>query len=295
MTGVRWRATAPVALVTVGVAATMLLSSAAPYAQRPTFSSSVHAVRVDVLVTRDGRPVPGLAVEDFEVLDNGAPQSVTLVSYDRLPLNVLVVMDRSGSVASRFEQVRVAAERLLDELKPGDRAAAIPFNDTVASGSALTEDLSQVRGVIRALTPAGGTALVDALYTGVVVGETQVGRTLLIVFTDGVDTSSYLDRRKVAAIGPRTDVVIYTVSVGLASERTFLRELVTSTGGRVMELASPTRIRETFVEILSEFRQRYLLTYTPEGVSELGWHRLEVRVKRKGLSVTGRPGYLADR
>ena len=61
---------------------------------------------------------------------------------------------------------------------------------------------------------------------------------------------------------------------------------MTTTGGRVMELASPTRIRETFVEILSEFRQRYLLTYTPDGISEQGWYLLEVNVKRKWLSVS---------
>jgi VWFA-related protein len=281
------------ALLTVAVAATVAGSTDASHAQRPTFSSSVEAVHVDVLVTRGGRPVPGLVAADFELLDNGVPQSVTLVSYDRLPLNVLMALDRSGSVAPRFERVRRAAEQLLDQLRPGDRAAAILFNDTVASGSALTDDLARVRRVIRQANPSGGTALVDAVYSGLVVGETFVGRTLSIVFTDGVDTSSFLDRRKVVAIGTRTDVVLYTVSVGPAAERAFLRDLVTSTGGRVVELASPERLGETFVEILSEFRQRYLLTYTPDGVSRSGWHPIEVRVKQRGLSVQARPGYWA--
>jgi Ca-activated chloride channel family protein len=280
------------ALTTVAIA-TLMGSIATSRAQRPTFSSAVERVLVDVLVTRGGRPVPGLVAADFELLDNGVPQSVALVSYDRLPLNVLMALDRSGSVGPRFEQVRRAVERLLDQLKPDDRAAAILFNDTVASGSALTDDLAQVRRVVREVVPSGGTALVDAVYAGVVVGETHVGRTLLIVFTDGVDTSSFLDRRKVVAIGTRTDVVLYTVSIGPAAERAFLRDLVTSTGGRMIELASPQRVGETFVQILSEFRQRYLLTYTPRGVSGPGWHRIEVGVKRKGFSVKARPGYFA--
>jgi hypothetical protein len=65
------------------------------------------------------------------------------------------------------------------------------------------------------------------------------------------------------------------------------------TGGRSIAIESTRDLSSTFVRILEEFRMRYLISYSPEGVSGAGWHRLDVRVKGRGLTVKARPGYFA--
>jgi hypothetical protein len=90
----------------------------------------------------------------------------------------------------------------------------------------------------------------------------------------------------------RSDVVVYAVAVGKV-KADFLRDLASFSGGRLFELEKTANLSATFLSILEEFRQRYLVSYTPRGVSRDGWHRLEVRLKGKRATIKARPGYLA--
>ena len=87
-------------------------------------------------------------------------------------------------------------------------------------------------------------------------------------------------------------VVVYGVSAG-RSKAEFLRDLTSFSGGRLFEIDKTANLSATFLSILEEFRRRYLVSYTPRGVSKDGWHRLEVRIKGKRATVKARPGYLA--
>ena len=112
--------------------------------QGPTFASKVEAVRVDVLVTEQGRAVRGLQAAEFEVLDNGVRQEVDLVSFEQIPLNAILVLDMSVSVAGeRLDHLRAAARGLLDGLTAEDQAALVTFNHVVFQGSGLTTNLEQ--------------------------------------------------------------------------------------------------------------------------------------------------------
>lgn len=91
----------------------------------------------------------------------------------------------------------------------------------------------------------------------------------------------------------RSDVVAYAVAVKSKVKREFLNDICTLTGGRLFELEKTNDLASTFRAIVEEFRHRYLVSYTPRGVAKSGWHRLDVRVKRRGVSVKARPGYLA--
>jgi hypothetical protein len=82
--------------------------------------------------------------------------------------------------------------------------------------------------------------------------------------------------------------------MAVAGESRFLRDLTETSGGRLMRGDGNENLGGVFVKILDEFRQRYVLTYTPTGVSEAGWHELTVRVKRRGANVRARPGYFVD-
>jgi VWFA-related protein len=266
-------------------------------AQAPVFRSGIEMVRVDVLVSTDGRPLLGLEPADFEILDNGIPQQVEFAGLEQLPLNVTFALDTSASVAGpALAHLQEASGAVLDGLTGDDRAALVAFSHTVALRSPLTARLEDVRRAVVNVMPRGDTALIDAVYAGIVVAEAEIGRKLLLVFTDGYDTSSYLTRQEVAEAARTTDVVVYTVTAGVTGHHTteFLSDVAGLTGGGLVEVETAGDMRSAFVGILDEFRHRYLLTFSPRGVAKTGWHRLEVRVKGRPAVVKARTGYQAD-
>jgi VWFA-related protein len=244
-----------------------------------------------VLVTDAGQPVRGLTAQDFEIRDNGVLQGIDLVSFEQIPLNVVLAVDMSDSVAGdRLERLRTASGAILNGLQKNDQAALVTFSDSVQLGAALSRDVAQVRTALSHANGKGRTSLIDGTYAGIQVGESDAGRALLVVFSDGLDTSSWLPAEKVLDAAKRSDVVAYAVSVRSAARPEFLRELTSFTGGRLFEVEKTGNLDAVFVGILEEFRQRYLVSYTPRGVTREGWHRLDVRVKRAG-SIKARPGY----
>jgi len=262
-------------------------------AQQPSFSTTIEAVRVDALVTEHGQPVRGLRASDFEILDNGVPQQIDLVNFEQMPLNIILTLDMSDSVAGeRLEHLRSASRSALATLDRSDQAALVTFNQAVSLGAPLTSDIAAVGLAIDRASGSGETSLVDGVFAGMMVGQSDVGRALLIVFSDGVDTSSWLQPDAVLDAAKRSDVVAYAVSVQSRLKTEFLRDLASLTGGRLFEIEKTADLEVTFRAIVEEFRHRYLLSYTPRGVAKDGWHRLDVRVKRRGAAIKARPGYL---
>jgi VWFA-related protein len=259
---------------------------------RPVFRARVEAVRVDVLALRDSRPLLGLTAADFELRDNGVVQQIELVNLETLPLNVVLAFDLSDSVkGARLEHLRTASGALLDALKPGDRAGLLTFSHAVTLRCPLRETFDCVRDGLAKAEADGRTALVDGSYAGLVAAESDTGRSLLMVFGDRIDTASWLQPKAVIDAARRSEVVVY----GAAAERSqspFLRELTELTGGRLLD-SDQGDLRAPFLRILDEFRQRYVLTYTPRGVAGSGFHKLDVRVKRRGVSVKAREGYVS--
>ena len=277
-------------LITLSIAA---LAAASVAAAGQTFSSRIDAVRVDVLVTEGGRPLEGLSPDDFDVLDNGVRQHVDLASFEQIPLNVVLALDMSASLQGlRLGHLQTAGKRLLEGLKPGDRAALVSFSHVVAPSQGLTEDLDRVRAALDQAQGEGLTSLIDATHAGMLLGESDAGRSLLIVFSDGVDTSSWLTADAVLETARRGDVVVYGVEAG-ERRASFPRDLSEATGGRLFAIESTTDLSSTFAKILEEFRMRYLVSYSPQGVAPGGWHRLDVRVKNRNVTVKARPGYFA--
>lgn len=265
-------------------------------AQQPTFSSRVEAVRVDVLVKDRGQVVRGLGPQDFEVRDEGVLQDIDLVRLEQVPLNVILGLDVSQSVTGeRLEHLLAASNTLLDRLNGDDRAALLTFSHAVRLRQELTGDIARVREALDAVEPIGQTSLVDGTSAAIALSGSDVGRSLLIVFSDGVDTSSFLSSDAVLQSARRADVVTYGVAVRSRISPKFLRELGELTGGSVIEIESTKDLSQTFLRVLDEFRQRYLLSFTPRGVPTTGWHRLEVRVKGRRGTVSARAGYQAGR
>ena len=271
----------------------LLLSTFAFALPQTSFRSRTLGVRVDVLVTDGRKPVGGLSAADFEVRDNGVAQKIELIDADEVPLNVVLALDTSASTTGKRQADLVAAgQALLDGLRPADRAALTTFSHAVSPGVALTSDLAAVRQALRVIMPAGRTAVMDGVYVALTTTLAQPGRSLVVVCTDGSDISSWLRPEDVVEGAKRSNAVIYAVTSADARRISSLEDVTDATGGDMLRVASSAGLRDAFQKILEDFRSRYILAYTPTGVPLGGFHRLDVRVKRRGLTVKARPGYV---
>jgi Ca-activated chloride channel homolog len=271
----------------IALAATVAGAGAA--AQQPSFTTRVDSVRVDVEVRRGGQLAAGLTAADFEVFDNGVRQKVEIVSPSAAPVSVVLALDSSASldVKERSHLTR-ASTRVIDELKPGESAALVTFAGRVAIPSAFTSDAATLRTLLAAPTPSGDTALYDAAHVAALLGTSAPGRPIVILFSDGDDTASFLTEDAVVETAQRTGAVVSVVMMG--GEGRLLQQLATTTGGVFVREKSPERVGERFAELLESFRNRYLLSFSPSGVEKAGWHKLAVRVKGGG-DVRARTGY----
>jgi VWFA-related protein len=200
-----------------------------------------------------------------------------------------MVLDTSESVdGDRLAHLVQAGEGLTAALRADDRAALITFSNLVHVSVPMTGDLAAVRSALRAIHGVGATALRDAVHLALELQPHDRTRPLVLVFTDGVDTTSWLTEEAVVDSARRVGVVVHAIRV--QSDR-FLDRLADSSGGRTWSATSDRQLRELFTRALEEMRARYLLTYTPRGVTGPGWHDLRVRLKNARADVTARPGY----
>ena len=280
-----WLACAGVPIAVVGV-----VGLAAPIAtQQPSFSTRADYVRVDVEVRRNNAVVTGLTAADFEVLDNDVPQRLEIVAPSAFSVSVVLALDMSASLDQKARaHLTGAGIRVVDALKPGESAALLTFNERVAIRSTFTADAAKLRELVAAPAPSGDTALYDAAHTAMLVGTAAPGRSIVILFSDGDDTASFLTEDAIVETARRTGSVVCVVTLG--GEDKLLQQLTTTTGGVFLREKSLDRVAARFAEILERFRERYLLSFAPTGVDKPGWHKLTVRVKSGG-DVRARTGY----
>jgi VWFA-related protein len=256
------------------------------------FSARREVVRVDVLVTDNGRIVRGLTAADFDVRDSGIAQQVDLASFEELPLNVALALDMSSSVSGdRLGHLRTAVRSALRALKPADKAGLVTFSHILGLRQELTSDVVRVSEALDGAEPAGQTALVDGVYGALMLRPFDPGRNLTLVFSDGVDTSSWLQPATVVDVARRGESTVYAVTVKDSGDSEFLSDLVEATGGNKLEVGSTQDLAPAFLRILDEFRQRYVISFSPESVPAAGWHPLQVRVKNRRVNVKARAGY----
>lgn len=248
-----------------------------------------------MLVTDGRKPVAGLSASDFEVRDSGVVQSVQVVDAADVPLNVVLALDVSGSASgSRREDLVAASQVLLDGLHADDRVALTTFSHAVLPRVELTGDFAAIRRELLKASPAGRTSILDAVYVALTGTLAQPGRSLVVVCTDGSDISSWLTIDEVVESANRSNAVIYAVTASDTRRVGPLEELARVTGGEVLRARAGADLRAALGRILRDFRSRYVLAYTPTGVQSGGFHRLDVRVKRRGLTVQARPGYVGS-
>ena len=270
------------------------LAAAAAVQEPPVFGARVETVYLDVFVTRDGAPVEGLKAGNFEVSDDGVRRRVELVPVESLPLRTLLVFDTSQSLGTyKLENLRKAAAHLVAQLRPEDPVEVLAFDEQLR--------LTRIRGaddLAAALAPSsrGGTALHDALFAAFLHAGPE--RSTVIAFTDGGDNMSWLGESEILEYAKRTSAVFHGVAIvprGLAefaerAELGVLSRVAESTGGRLWTAPDAAGLLDTFDDILTAMRHRYLLRFDPDP-PRAGWHRLRVRLRGAKGDLSARPGY----
>jgi len=271
----------------------LMLGAATLALQAPTFRTGIEIVTVDVSVTRGDTPVHGLTSNDFVVMDNGVPQHIDSISAAQIPLSVTLVLDTSGSVAGeRLASLINASQLALNELRANDSVALVTFASVVSRPVALTTNVDTARSALQLLTGAGFTTLRDAVFLALETAPHNATRPLLLVFTDGLDTSSWLSEEELLDAARRTDAVIHAISIG---SQPMLKQLSHETGGRTWSASSNRDLQKLFIRAIRDMRDRYVLTYTPVGVNRPEWHALNVKLVHQNGEVVARPGYWATR
>ena len=267
------------------IAAFLLAALLAP--QEPlVFRTEAEAVLLDVFVTRGGEPVASLTAADFEVTEAGQRRAIELVPTEDVPLAAMLVFDTSMSVTGpKLEHLRTASGAFLSGLGPGDQALLLTFSHGVRLRAPLTADRDAVRRSLAAARAGGRTSLHDALFTALLLAPRLPGRPVVIAFTDGEDTTSWVGAPSVLQAARESDTLLYAVGAGAAG----LRQIVAVTGGRLLEDDGPD-LEAAFLQVQRELRTRYLLRFTPAD-GKPGWRPIRVQLRRGEGEIRARPGY----
>jgi Ca-activated chloride channel family protein len=293
------RLTSTVLLLTAAVTAVVTAQQ-----QQPTFRAATRTVPVYATVTdRDGRLVPDLAREHFEIYDNGRKQELTIFENEIVPFSAVLALDSSASMTLNIEFVQEAAEQFVIRMLPEDNAAVGFFNSKVRYSPGLTSDRDQLVHYIRnERTVGNSTILWDAFDLALDHLSEATGRRVIVAITDGDDAGSERSGGDVLDRAQREDVMVYAIGMEsrfhngvqwtVSRPGGSFRKMATETGGAYFELKKTADLNSTFSRVVQELHSQYLLGFAPATLDGKE-HKLEVKVTRPGLNVRARRTYIA--
>ena len=311
----------PAGLLAVCAAAATL---AAAQQQQPVFRGSGDAVRVFATVTdRDGRLVPGLQKDVFEVRDEGKPQPLTQFDNSPRPIRLVIMLDVSGSMHGNLQLLRDASEQLITRLSPDDLARLGAFGENVTIGAAFTHDVHELEASLpREIPPNAPTPLWRALDEAMdSFGDDANLRRVVLVLSDGKDSGPFDLRHRtysqadVIDRARNDDVMIYAIGMrsrsrgplapgigpgGLQAALTAdlpdpgLAVVAEQTGAGYTEIRFGEDLGAAFARVADELHGQYLLGFAPPR-RDGKVHKIEVRVARHGLKPRARKNYVAPK
>jgi Ca-activated chloride channel family protein len=280
------------------------LTLAAPVAAQK-IKVSTESVPVYVTVTdAEKRLVADLVLDDFEILDNGKVQTINVFENKPTPITATVMIDTSGSMTASLDLVKSGAEQFLLRLLPDDKAQVGEFSDKIKfHPGTFIDDRDRLVYLLKNELDFGyPTRLYDAVDESLARLEPMDGRRVVLVFTDGDDTSSKVGVGKVMDRARAKDVMVY--AIGLENEYfngqqrvrsspdRGLKKLAEDTGGGFFLLKRTADLGDTFTRVAQELHSQYVLGFSPEAFDGKV-HKLEVRVKKGGMTARARKSYVA--
>jgi len=271
--------------------------------QGPTFKTSTRTVPIyTTVVDSQGRLVPNLAKEDFEILDENKLQDIDVFVDEIQPITVVIMLDQSASMTANLELLSEGAEQFLLRLLPADKGRVGGFSDKIEFASPFSSDRDMLVSSLRDLDFGNPTRLYDALIASLDELKGIEGRRVILVFTDGDDTASRNGFGTVLDRARAEEVMVYAIGLesnffnGVQQVRTRpdrnLRRLADETGGGFFELKKTNDLASTFTRVAQELHSQYVLSFTPRNLDGKV-HRLVVRVKRPGMTTRARKSYIA--
>jgi VWFA-related protein len=295
------RATATVVFLAVGLIV--------PASGQQPIRVGVDLVHFAVVVTdKQGAPISGLKIEDFEVLERGKPQNVKFFASADTgvtpPLHLGFLLDASGSMESDIKDVRSAAIKFLNQNEHALDVTLVDFDTEVRVGRYGADSYPRLIERIRMRKPGGYTAFYDALGVYLRGASTQDGQKILVVYTDGGDTRSAMTSSDVTDLLKVSDVTMYTLGYlqgHTTSSRTNaqmeLQRFSGMTGGLAFFPTSPRELDALYEKIQKEIAARYTLGYVSSDEKADGsWRPVEIKLKRpdlRNVKLRTRPGYYA--
>jgi len=272
---------------------------------RKVFSSRSEVVIVHVSVLdRKAQLVAGLPREAFSVFENGQPTTVSFFHNEDNPVTVGLVIDCSGSMQRKRDDVIAAGLAFARSSHPQDEMFTVNFNEQVWKGlppsTPFTTDFEQLRAALQRSTTRGQTALFDGVRTALThLGEGHLQKKVLIVVSDGGDNASTTRFEDVLNAAQTVDAVVYAIGMYDDYDRDakpeLLRKLARATGGAAYFPKNPADATNILERIAREIRSGYTLGYVPAGGGE-GYRAIRVEVRSpdgRKLSVRARTGYIA--
>lgn len=282
-----------------------------------TFTSDVRLVNINAAIyDAEGKPLTGLATEDFHVFEDGVEQDIDAAESEDAPFNLAILLDYSGSTSGSREKMKEIATLFVNAARPQDRVAFyLLASDRFNVVSELTTNHEQVRQMIQGFPNMSGAS---PIYDAIVLAYDQElakrpnERNALLVISDGKDnrmeltgTPSKVTFRQLQDAAKRMDSLIYPIFLGPNPETQRRRsnnfeayarfeELAQTAGGRVFAAATIEDFRKASREVSEELRSVYGISYRPKNQDFTGGFRsVEVRVDRPGARVRARDGYYA--
>jgi VWFA-related protein len=279
--------------------------------QRGRFRGSVDLVTLSTTVTGpNGRYISDLAEDDFIVLEDGRRQEISVFERAKSPLAVSLLIDSSGSMSREMPLAQRAASEFVARLRPGDLASIVDFDRRVQVLQPFTDDRAALTGAIQRVVARGTTSMFNAIYIALrdhsaltrPAGD-EIRRDVIVVLSDGDDTSSLVTHDQLLDGAKRSPSVIYAIGLGIGDPRLrrgptppeyALRSLSYETGGRLFLPKNADALSGIYNDIADELASQYVLGYVSANTStRSGWRTVSVRVARPGLHARTRPGYYA--
>ena len=300
-------------------AALLLFASVAVLAgQQTVFRGGGDTVRVFVTVSDGDRLVPGLTREQFEVRDDGKPQPITVFDNSPQPIQLIVMLDVSGSMSRNLPLLRGASDELFARLGAEDVARVGTFGDKIAISPTFTRDRETLRAALPTEIPEFGmTPLWRALLDAIAAFDDSTRRRVVLVLSDGKDSGpvgfgkKFVSQLEVIDRAREQDVMIYAVGMrgrvspgplvgpgGLGAMITEgmpdpgLGRVAVESGGGYFELRARDDLSAAFARAMDELHSQYLLGFSPQK-RDGKKHDLDVRVSARGLKPRARTSYIA--
>lgn len=281
-------------------------------AQRPpAFRAGIDLVNVGVTVTdRRGALVGDLAADDFEVYEDGKKQVVRHFSAGAadgpspLAMHLGLLLDVSESMGEDMAFSKTASIKFLDTLTDAVDITVVDFDTEVRAARYSQNEFARLVERIRQKTAKGDTALYDAIGTYLDDAAGQDGRKIMLLYTDGGDTTSALDFGGLMELLKASDVTVYVIGElehqsqsRRMQQRMVLQRIADVTGGRAFFPTAVKQLDDVYAKVVAEIRAQYTIGYVSSNEKADGtWRKVDVKVVRKDgrdLRSRARKGYFA--